>query len=45
MGRRKKSLGKKINPTYYVFCEGDTEEEYIKHLKHHYRIPIEINTY
>jgi|TARA_B110000902_G_scaffold186736_1_gene211322 hypothetical protein len=44
MGRRKKSLGKTINPTYYVFCEGDTEEEYIKHLKHHYRIPIEIKT-
>jgi len=44
MGSRKKSLGKKINPTFYVFCEGDTEEEYIKHLKHHYRIPIEIKT-
>jgi len=44
MSKRKKSLGKRINPTYYVFCEGDTEEEYIKHLKQHYRIPIEIKT-
>jgi hypothetical protein len=44
MSSRKKSLGKKINPTYYVFCEGNTEVEYMTHLKHYYRIPIEIKT-
>ncbi|MDN5201942.1 RloB family protein [Fulvivirgaceae bacterium BMA10] len=40
MGRkRKKSKGKKINPTLFVFCEGDTEEAYVNMLKSHYRLP------
>lgn len=39
---RRKSKGKTINPTYYVFCEGKTEEEYVKFLKKIYRIPIEV---
>ena len=36
---RKKSKGKKINPTLFVFCEGETEESYINLLKSVYRIP------
>lgn len=40
MGReRRKSRGKKINPTLFVFCEGKTEESYINLLKSEYRIP------
>lgn len=44
MASRRKSRGKRINPTFYVFCEGQTEEEYIKFLRSKYRIPIEINS-
>ena len=35
---RRKSRGKKINPTFWVFCEGETEESYINFLKSLYRI-------
>lgn len=43
MGRkRQKSKGKKINPTFWVFCEGETEEAYINFLKSKYRLPIKI---
>ena len=35
---------KELNPTYFVFCEGETEESYIKHLKARYRLPIEIDS-
>jgi hypothetical protein len=31
--RRKESKGKKINPTLFVFCEGETEEAYTNLLK------------
>ena len=41
---RRHSQNKKINPTFFVFCEGKTEEEYIKYLRSRYRIPIEINS-
>ncbi len=44
MASRRKSRGKRINPTYFVFCEGESEEEYIKFLRSVYRIPIEINS-
>ncbi len=46
MSRRKRqaSKGKKIKPTFFVFCEGKTEELYIKYLKSKYRIPFEIDT-
>ncbi|MBW6483543.1 MAG: RloB family protein [Vicingaceae bacterium] len=37
--RRKESKGKKINPTLFVFCEGETKEAYINLLKSLYRIP------
>ena len=30
-------MGKKINPTYFIFCEGKTELAYIKYLKRKYR--------
>lgn len=35
---RRKSKGKKINPTLWVFCEGETEESYVNFLKSLYRI-------
>lgn len=44
MASRRQSRGKRINPTYFVFCEGETEEEYIKYLRSVFRIPIEINS-
>ncbi len=44
MASRRKSRGKRINPTYFVFCEGETEEEYVKYLRSVFRIPIEINS-
>jgi len=37
------SKGKKINPTFFIFCEGETEEAYIKYLRSTYRLPIEID--
>ena len=38
-GGRKIPKGKKINPTLFVFCEGETEESYVNHLKSLYRLP------
>ncbi len=35
---RRPSKGKKINPTFFVFCEGKTEEAYVKYLRSKYRI-------
>ncbi|WP_335965091.1 RloB family protein [Galbibacter sp. PAP.153] len=35
---RRKSKGKMINPTLFVFCEGDTEEAYVNMLKSHFRL-------
>lgn len=37
--KRRQPKGKKINPTFFVFCEGETEESYINLLKSTYRIP------
>jgi len=37
--KRRKPKGKTINPTFYVFCEGETEEAHINFLKSTYRIP------
>ncbi len=42
MSKRNKPKGKRINPTYWVFCEGKTEEAYISFLRSKYRLPIEI---
>ncbi|MEM6523296.1 MAG: RloB family protein [Bacteroidota bacterium] len=36
---RRNYRGRKINPTYYVFCEGQTEAAYVNVLKSHYRLP------
>ena len=40
--KRQASKKKKINPHYWVFCEGKTEEAYVKYLRSYFRIPIEI---
>lgn len=40
--KRSASKGKKINPHFWVFCEGETEEAYVCFLRSKYRIPIEI---
>jgi hypothetical protein len=40
--KRTASKGKRINPHYWVFCEGETEEAYVSFLRSKYRIPIEI---
>ena len=36
---RAKRKKRKMNPTYWVFCEGETEEAYINFLKSHFRLP------
>ncbi len=45
MNRRssRQSKNKPINPTFFVFCEGETEEALMKHLRSKYRLPIEIH--
>ncbi len=35
---------RKINPVYFVFCEGETEEAYSTFLRQKYRLPIQIKT-
>lgn len=40
MSKRNKPKGKRINPTYWVFCEGKTEETYVTYLRTKYRLPI-----
>jgi hypothetical protein len=35
--------GKIINPTFFVFCEGETEEGYIGYLRSKYRLPVLID--
>lgn len=40
---KRKSRGKTINPTFFVFCEGETEYAYINYLRSKYRLPIEID--
>ncbi|MCL2414241.1 MAG: RloB family protein [Bacteroidales bacterium] len=40
---RRISKGKEIRPTFFVFCEGETEEAYIAFLRSRYRVPIEID--
>jgi hypothetical protein len=42
--KERKSKGKKVNPTFFVFCEGKTEEKYINFLKTQFRIPIFIDS-
>jgi hypothetical protein len=40
--KRAEPRGKKINPNFWVFCEGETEEAYVSYLRSRYRIPITI---
>ena len=42
MKRKRLSKGKSIRPTFFVFCEGESEEAYVKYLRSQYRLPIEI---
>jgi len=42
MKTRRVSKNKNIRPTFFVFCEGETEETYINYLRIRYRLPIEI---
>jgi len=44
MKSNRHSRGKRIRPTFFVFCEGETEEAYVKYLRRKYRLPIEIDT-
>ena len=39
---QRKSKGKAINPTFFVFCEGESEDAYISFLRRRLRVPIEI---
>lgn len=40
----RKSKGKEIRPTFFVFCEGESEESYISFIRSKYRIPIKIKS-
>ena len=42
--QRRTSKGKSVRPTFFVFCEGETEEAYIAFLRATYKLPIEIDT-
>lgn len=44
MSKRSPSKGKKIKPKFWVFCEGETEETYVRFLRNSFRVPIEIKT-
>ncbi|MDE6027289.1 MAG: RloB family protein [Muribaculaceae bacterium] len=43
MGRRYKKE-RELREMFLVFCEGQTEKEYVELLKRHYRLPITIKT-
>ncbi|MDE5628242.1 MAG: RloB family protein [Muribaculaceae bacterium] len=38
----KQARGKKMNPTFFVFCEGKTEAAYVDLLRRSFRVPVEI---
>ncbi|MBW6460751.1 MAG: RloB family protein [Bacteroidales bacterium] len=42
--KRSAPKGKKINPHFWIFCEGATEEAYVCFLRSKYRIPIDVVT-
>lgn len=42
MSKRNKPQRRKINPHYWVFCEGKTEEAYVAFLRSFFRVPVEI---
>lgn len=41
---RGRAKERKIRPTFYVFCEGESEKEYVNFLRAKYRMPIEIKS-
>ena len=41
-GRRAKRKLRKMNPVYFVFCEGESEREYLNVLKRNYKVAIDI---
>lgn len=42
--KAKQPKGKKMNPTFFVFCEGKTEAAYVDLLRRNFRMPVEIIT-
>lgn len=43
--RRREPRGKKINPAFWVFCEGESEVAYLNFLKQHFRLSsLQIHT-
>ena len=40
--KAKQPRGKKMNPTFFVFCEGKTEAAYVDRLRRNFRVPVEI---
>jgi hypothetical protein len=38
----RQSKNKLVNPTFFVFCEGETEEAFVSHLRTKYRLSIVI---
>ncbi len=40
--KRQAPRGKEINPKFWVFCEGETEEAFVCYLKAKYRLPFKI---
>lgn len=44
MAKQRISKGKTIRPTFFVFCEGESEESYVRYLKAKFRLPIEIKS-
>lgn len=40
--KAKQPKGKRMNPTFFVFCEGKTEAAYVDLLRRNFRVPVEI---
>lgn len=40
--KAKQPRGRKMNPTFFVFCEGKTEAAYVDLLRRSFRVPVEI---
>lgn len=40
--KAKQPRGKRMNPTFFVFCEGKTEAAYVDLLRRSFRVPVEI---
>lgn len=40
--KAKQPRGKRMNPTFFVFCEGKTEAAYVDLMRRSFRVPVEI---